>query len=151
MIKAIVFDLDNTLVDFMRMKRIAIEEHWGNQELAEMKAKWLLRSGILDWSDSKVTSAMVSKYPDFEKFRLPLMDASGITMQVLSLGSPSIQGCEDAAKAIDTAKRTNDFQAGIIRKYPDRFSGFAALPLQDPKAAADELERTVTQLGFKGP
>ncbi|HUJ88606.1 MAG TPA: amidohydrolase family protein, partial [Syntrophorhabdales bacterium] len=43
-----------------------------------------------------------------------------------------------------------DAQAEIIRKYPGRFAGFAALPTQDPKAAADELERAVTQLGFKG-
>ena len=33
---------------------------------------------------------------------------------------------------------------------PDRFAAFAALPTADPKAAADELERTVTKLGFKG-
>ena len=36
------------------------------------------------------------------------------------------------------------------RRAPRRFAGFAALPTPDPKAAADELERTVTQLGFKG-
>jgi 2,3-dihydroxybenzoate decarboxylase len=33
---------------------------------------------------------------------------------------------------------------------PKRFAAFAALPTADPKAAADELERTVTKLGFKG-
>ena len=32
---------------------------------------------------------------------------------------------------------------------PKRFAAFAALPTSDPKAAADELERT-TKLGFKG-
>ena len=34
--------------------------------------------------------------------------------------------------------------------HPDRFAGFAALPTPVPKAAADELERAVTKLGFKG-
>jgi len=48
------------------------------------------------------------------------------------------------------AKRFNDAQAEIIRKYPGRFAGWASLPTQDPKAAADELERTITELGFKG-
>jgi len=33
--------------------------------------------------------------------------------------------------------------------HPDRFAAFAALPTADPKAA-DELERTVGRLGFKG-
>ena len=37
-----------------------------------------------------------------------------------------------------------------VRAHPDRFAGFAALPTPDPKAAADELERAVTKLGFKG-
>jgi 2,3-dihydroxybenzoate decarboxylase len=71
-------------------------------------------------------------------------------MQVISISSPGIQGYPDAASAIDMAKKVNDFQAEMIRKHPSRFAGFAALPTQDPKAAADELERTVTQLGFKG-
>ena len=35
-------------------------------------------------------------------------------------------------------------------RIPKRFAGFATLPTADPKAAADELERTVTKLGFKG-
>lgn len=48
------------------------------------------------------------------------------------------------------AKRVNDAQAEILARYPGRFFGFAALPLQDPRSAADELERAVTQLGFKG-
>lgn len=34
--------------------------------------------------------------------------------------------------------------------HPERFAGFATLPTPDPKAAADELERAVTKLGFKG-
>ena len=35
-------------------------------------------------------------------------------------------------------------------RIPDRFAGFATLPTPDPKAAADELERAVSKLGFKG-
>ena len=36
------------------------------------------------------------------------------------------------------------------RRIPTRFAAFAALPTAVPEAAADELERTVTELGFKG-
>ena len=35
-------------------------------------------------------------------------------------------------------------------RIPKRFAAFAALPTADPKAAADELERCVNKLGFKG-
>ncbi|MHA1107798.1 MAG: amidohydrolase family protein, partial [Alphaproteobacteria bacterium] len=37
-----------------------------------------------------------------------------------------------------------------VKNHPDRFAAFAAIPTPDPKAAADELERAVTRLGFKG-
>ena len=48
------------------------------------------------------------------------------------------------------ARGANDRLAETVRAHPDRFAAFAALPTPDPEAAADELERAVTQLGFKG-
>jgi 2,3-dihydroxybenzoate decarboxylase len=100
--------------------------------------------------DPKALPLIPPRLRDFEQTRLPLMDESGITMQVLSTSSPGVQGLADAAGAIAVARKINDDQAGIIRKYPGRFAGLAAMPTQDPKAAAHELERAVTQLGFKG-
>jgi 2,3-dihydroxybenzoate decarboxylase len=133
-----------------RVKRICVEEHWGNEEMIAIRNQWSARTGFPPSIDPKTTPLVFPRLVDFEKFRLPLMDESGITMQVLSTSSPAIQGIVDAATAVAAAKRTNDAQAEIIRKHPDRFAGFASLPTQDPKAAADELERSVTQLGFKG-
>ncbi|HTW50289.1 MAG TPA: amidohydrolase family protein [Stellaceae bacterium] len=78
------------------------------------------------------------------------MDRCGIERMVLSLTQPGIQGIPDRAVAIDTAKRMNDDLAAILAAYPDRFLGFAAVALQDVRAAGDELERAVSQLGFKG-
>ena len=137
-----------------KTKRICIEEHWSNKELDEVGLQWRNRIGSLVSIGPQTMppsfAARLRRLGDFEEFRLPFMDESGITMQVLALSSPGIQGLTDASKAIDVAKRTNDFQAEIIGKHPDRFAGFAALPTQDPKAAADELERAIKQLGFKG-
>jgi 2,3-dihydroxybenzoate decarboxylase len=48
------------------------------------------------------------------------------------------------------ARGANDRLYETVRGHPDRFAAFAAIPTPDPKAAADELERTVTKLGFKG-
>jgi len=81
--------------------------------------------------------------------RIARMDAAGIDLQVLSLVSPGPQ-CFDAPTGIRLAKNANDWLGGIVQKYPTRFAGFAALPTQDPQVAADELERTVKDLGFKG-
>ena len=127
-----------------------MEEHWGNRELGEIYLKWRARTGFPESIDIKTIPLAFPRLADFERFRLPLMDELGISTQVISVGSPGIQGLPDAATAIPMARKTNDLQAEIIRKYPGRFAGFAALPTQDPKAAADELERAIKQLGFKG-
>ncbi len=52
--------------------------------------------------------------------------------------------------AVRLARAANDRLRETVRAHPDRFSAFAAIPTPDPKAAADELERAVTKLGFKG-
>lgn len=82
--------------------------------------------------------------------RLEEMDRLGVERAVLSLGSDGVQGIVDIAEAVATAREANDSLAEIVARRPDRFAGFAALPLQDPPAAADELERAVRDLGFKG-
>src|SRR5262249_60778263 len=51
---------------------------------------------------------------------------------------------------VSLPRRVNDRLHAAVQANPKRFGAFAALPTCDPKAAADELERT-TKLGFKGP
>lgn len=53
-------------------------------------------------------------------------------------------------RAVAKARQMNDFVAERSAAHSGRFGGWAALPVQDPKAAADELRRCVTQLGFYG-
>jgi 2,3-dihydroxybenzoate decarboxylase len=84
------------------------------------------------------------------KLWLEDMDRGGIERMVLSLTQPGIQGIPDRTIAVDTAKRMNDDLAKILAAHPDRFLGFAAVALQDVRAAGNELERAVSQLGFKG-
>jgi predicted TIM-barrel fold metal-dependent hydrolase len=117
-----------------KVKKIAVEEHWtpfNVIEAAGMKA-----------------GPNAERQADLGDIRLGEMDAGGITMQVIA--NSSYQALTDTAKAIDLAKRNNDYLAEAIAKHPDRFAGLAALPTQDPKAAADELERAVKQLKLKG-
>ncbi|MGB7076813.1 MAG: amidohydrolase family protein, partial [Xanthobacteraceae bacterium] len=67
-----------------------------------------------------------------------------------SIAGPGVQAERDAATATRRARESNDFLAREIGKRPDRYSGFAHLAMQDPKAAADELERCVRELKFCG-
>ena len=69
---------------------------------------------------------------------------------IASLNAPAVQAIWDVARAIDVARQANDVLAAEIARRPDRFAGFAALPMQDPDEAARELTRCVKELGFVG-
>jgi predicted TIM-barrel fold metal-dependent hydrolase len=86
---------------------------------------------------------------DLGKGRVEEMDAAGIDIEVLSLSDP---GCEpfDTSEATILTRKTNDELSQAVKRFPDRFVGLAALAPQDPQEAANELERAVNSLGFKG-
>ncbi len=81
--------------------------------------------------------------------RLKDMDAGGIDFQVISHGVAGM-GTVSADESVRLAKQANDQLAAAVAAHPDRFAGFATLPMSEPEAATDELERAVRQLGFKG-
>jgi uncharacterized protein len=93
------------------------------------------------------------KINDLGEGRIADMDRYGITIQVLSKAGvhmgPSAD-MFDGAEAIAFAKTFNDQVAKKIANHRDRFAAFAHLAASIPAAAADELERTVVEYGFKG-
>jgi predicted TIM-barrel fold metal-dependent hydrolase len=117
---------------------IALEEHYYDRELV----------ATFDGPEGRAPETR-RRLDDLGDLRIKEMDEAGIDVQVISHGAPSTQRL-DAETAVRLARNVNDRLAQAIAAYPDRFAAFAALPTPDPKAAADELERTVTQLGFKG-
>jgi predicted TIM-barrel fold metal-dependent hydrolase len=84
--------------------------------------------------------------------RIRLMDAAGIDVQVLSHVQPGVQVLSDeqAQLAVAVSREVNDWLAAAVAAHPGRFAGFAMLPTQSPADAADELQRAVRDLGFKG-
>ncbi len=82
--------------------------------------------------------------------RLKDMDAQGVNVQVVSIHTPFFGYHLDPAEGRALARDVNDEIAGMTRQWPQRFAGLATLPVQDVKAAIDELERAVTVLGLKG-
>ena len=82
--------------------------------------------------------------------RLKDMDAQGVDMQVVSIHTPFFGYHLDPAQGRALARDVNDEIAAMTRQWPQRFAGLATLPVQDVKAAIDELERAVTVLGLKG-
>jgi len=99
--------------------------------------------------DAIAAPATVQRLDDVGELRLKEMDEAGIDLQVLSHTMPGFQNL-DAETAVPLARRVNDRLNEAVRAHPKRFAACAALPTADPKAGADELERTVGKFGFKG-
>ena len=82
--------------------------------------------------------------------RLRDMDAQGVDTQVVSIHTPLFGYHLDPAQGRALAREVNDEIAALTKQWPQRFAGLATLPVQDVKAAIEELERAVTVLGLKG-
>jgi predicted TIM-barrel fold metal-dependent hydrolase len=119
------------------MRIVAIEEHFGTPELlAGNDLSWLAtspRERLLDLGDG----------------RLADMDSAGIDVQVLSAVAPAAQQAPGDT-GVQVATALNNRLHETVNAHPDRFAAFAALPTRSPDAAAGELERAVTELGFVG-
>lgn len=126
------------------MKKIALEEHF----LAPAFEPYWLKT-VEDVAPDRYKQVLARLY-DLGEQRLAAMDETGIEVAVLSIAGPGVQIEPDAAKATKIAREGNDFLASEIQKRPDCYRGLAHLAVQDPKAAADELERCVRDLKFCG-
>ena len=124
-------------------EKIAVEEHY---VLPSMKDQMPTTPFWHDDYSREVRERMA----DTGDRRLREMDDAGVERMVLSLGGTGVQDELDVARAVQRARSANDALADIVAGRPDRYSAFATLPMQDPGAAADELERTVRDHGFKG-
>lgn len=119
--------------------KIALEEHFTLAETIEDS-----------YAVKDLPPATRSKILDLGAGRLADMDRGGLELCILSLTAPGIQAVPDTSKAIALARRANDHLAENIAKNPKRLKGLAALPMQDPQSAAQELTRCVRELGFLG-
>ncbi len=86
---------------------------------------------------------------DLSKRRIEVLDSAGIAIQFLSVSSPGFEQFEPEHQ-VDQTRHANDVLAAFVREFPDRFAALASLPVARPQEAADELERCVTELGFRG-
>ena len=116
-------------------KIVALEEHFTSPKLRALRGE--------------KDTPLQRKLDDLGALRIREMDEAGIDLQVISENNPATQNL-DADGAVKLARASNDVLHEAVRAHPDRFAGFATLPTPDPRAAADELERAVTKLGFKG-
>ncbi|MTD58934.1 amidohydrolase family protein [Amycolatopsis pithecellobii] len=121
--------------------KIALEEHFAIPDTLQDSAGFVPDAY---WEE------LQDRLLDIQDRRVRLMDEHDIEIMILSLNAPAVQAIADRGRAVEVARKANDYLAEQCAKRPDRFRAFAALPMQDPDAAAAELERCVRELGFVG-
>jgi uncharacterized protein len=130
------------------VKVVALEEHFAT--VGVMNA-W--KTVEPRWRDLSLQMALddrvAKRLTDLGDGRIAAMDAAGIDVSVLSLTAPGLHNLE-RADAVALQQPCNDALASAIDANGDRLGGFASLAMPDPDAAAAELERAVTELGFHG-
>ncbi len=135
-----------------RLRTITLEEHFTTPEFIQGPGRELAeraRSAQGQPQVGPVSTHLVEQLSDLDDLRIADMDAAGIDIQVLSLNSPGVEQL-DPNEATALARQVNETLGKAIQRHPDRFAGFATLPTPAPQAAAQELERTILEYGFKG-
>ncbi|KAB8235897.1 hypothetical protein ETB97_003382 [Aspergillus alliaceus] len=85
---------------------------------------------------------ILTKLENLGDERILDLDKGNVSLQVISHGPGNLSS--------PTCAAINDDLASAIAKNPTRLAGFAMLPMSEPAAAATELARCVTELGFVG-
>jgi predicted TIM-barrel fold metal-dependent hydrolase len=137
---------------------IDMHAHWKPAEVADAlrartKEPRIVRNGdgveVLK-SGRMGDEALANAFDDVD-FNLARMDRQGVETSVLSLlGSFCWIESQPVAVSGPLCRRVNDRLSAICAEHPGRFAAFAALPLTDLSAAAEELERVMGLPGMLG-
>jgi aminocarboxymuconate-semialdehyde decarboxylase len=100
--------------------------------------------------DDKVVQRPMPREAHDLDLRLRDMDANGVRMQLVCATVHTFFYDQEASLGTACGVLQNDQIAVVVDRHPDRFLGLATLPLQDPVAAADELERAMGARGLRG-
>lgn len=133
------------------MRKIAVEEHFENEEMRQFDGEAMEGNPFPITADETRATYLKELFDaPIEKHRLAVMDQFDIEVQIISPNAQAVQYERDAGRAVEMAVSINDMTAKFAAQAPERFWALALLPMQDPAAAARELERCVKQYGFVG-
>ncbi|KAJ7282983.1 amidohydrolase 2 [Mycena rebaudengoi] len=122
---------------------IVLEEAWTIPELIDQITSNVPPVG-------QTNDDLKANIMDIHNQRLARMDANGVDYMVLSCAQPCIQAFSDPVAAEAMARNVNNKLAAAISNNTFRFGAFAALAMHNATTAAQELKRTVRELGFLG-
>src|SRR5262245_4195248 len=82
--------------------------------------------------------------------RLADLDAMGVDLQLVMPPPAQCYYTVPLDIAVPAARMVNDGVAEYVAAKPDRFVALGSVPMTDGEEAANELDRCIKQLGFKG-
>ena len=82
-------------------------------------------------------------------YRQRVLDGYGVDTQLITFTTPGVH-VEAPDISVSWARMVNDAFARVTAERRGRFAALATLPLNDPAASVDELERAMDTLGFPG-
>jgi len=83
--------------------------------------------------------------------RAEWLDEAGFDMQVLVPNPTPLSYSLESEIGVAVCRAYNDAVARALRRCPGRFIGLASIPMQDPVAAIEELDRSIGELGLHAP
>lgn len=117
---------------------ITLEEHF----FSETTRAWA--SDAAPTAIQHFPPPITTKLSNLGDERLKDMDAGSVTLQVIS------HGPTNGSAPTEICRKANDELKSAVEGSKGRFAGFAMVPMNEPAAAAEELERCVKTLGFVG-
>lgn len=133
------------------MRKIALEEHYENKIFEQYDKEALAGNPFPNTADPTRMKYLQELFDaPITEHRIPIMDKYDIAIQILSPNTQAVQYISDAKRAVELAGRINDISRELTAQAPGRFLAYALLPMQDPRAAAKEMEKRVKEQGFVG-
>ncbi len=83
--------------------------------------------------------------------RVEWLDRSGIDMQVLVPNPATFTYHLEPELGVAVCQSYNNAIGRVLERHPGRFIGLSVLPMQDPVAAVEELDRATLELGIQAP
>jgi 5-carboxyvanillate decarboxylase len=137
-------------------RRIAVEEIYCPPEVIAASKRIILENPALEPGFVGLVSEItpqsknvIRRMQDVGEERMKAMDDGDIAMAVLSNWAPGVQifGAEEGT---ELAALSNDRMTEIVNANPDRFAALATIAPQNPQAAAQEVERAISNLNMNG-